>query len=155
MCRKCYNEAETRSGGRFFESIAAERKESESSRPIILTHPSQTRVGAKCTPPPPVLMHNCSSDARDLGDREGQKMRAEIACSRHAGHDNDGPITIGTMTMMTITMTVVLEDPLQEGKDAEEEKRNLGSAFEKKNMLAIARHIVTMAAYDLHKYMNI
>ena len=91
--------------------------------------------------------------------REGQKMRAEIACSRRAGHDNDdgknatasrdGPITIGTMTTMTnTTVTVVLEEQLEE----EEEKRNFGSAFEKKQMHAIARHIVRAMAAYVHKY---
>ena len=70
-------------------------------------------------------------------------MRAEIACSRRAGHDNDdgknatasrdGPITIGTMTTMTnTTVTVVLEEQLEE--EEEEEKRNFGSAFEKRHI---------------------
>ena len=72
----------------------AEYKVNESSHPAILTHTSQTGVGAKCTPPPPpppppVLMHNCSSDARDFGER-AKKMRPEIACSRHAGDGGKG-----------------------------------------------------------------
>ena len=60
----------------------------ESSRPAmsILIHPSQTKVGAKCTPR--LRRRQCSSKAMDF-DESAKKCAPEIACSRPVGHDND------------------------------------------------------------------